>query len=73
MKIAVKVVPGAKIEQIQESIDGNIKIWVRAKAEDGKANKAVIEHLAKHFGVAKSLITIVSGQKLHNKIIEIRD
>ena len=73
MKISVKVIPGAKIAQIQESIDGNIKIWVRAKAEEGKANKAVIEFLSKHFHVAKCNIAIVAGQKSHNKIIEIKD
>ena len=73
MKINVKVVPGAKIEQMQESIDGNVKIWVRAKAEDGKANMAVIEFLAKHFNVSKNSVSIVFGQKSHNKIIEIKD
>lgn len=73
MKISVKVIPGAKISQIQESIDGNIKIWVKAKAEEGKANKAVIDFLSKHFHVSKSDISIVVGQKSHNKIIEIKD
>lgn len=71
-RINVKVVPGAKIEQIQESIDGNIKVWIRAKAEDGKANKALIDLLSKHFKVPKSSIFIVSGQKLRNKIVDIK-
>lgn len=71
MKIVVKVIPGAKVEQIQEGMDGNIKVWIRAKAEDGKANRALLELLAKHYHVSKSSISIVLGQKTHNKIIEI--
>lgn len=71
MKVEVKVTPGAKINQIQEGLDGNLKIWVTAKAEDGKANKKVIEMLAKHFKAAKSNIEIIRGHKDRRKTIEI--
>jgi len=71
MKIEVKVIPGAKINQIQAGYDGNIKIWVTQIAEDGKANRKVIEMLAKHFKVAKNNVTIIRGQKERRKLVEI--
>ena len=71
MKIEVKVIPGAKINQMQVGFDGNIKIWVTQIAEDGKANRKVIEMLAKHFKTSKSNVTIIRGQKERRKLIEI--
>lgn len=71
MKIGVRVVPGAKVEQIQPSIGDDLKIWVKGKPKEGEANLCVIELLAKHFSVPKSRVRIVSGYKSRNKIIEI--
>lgn len=71
MKIAVKVVPGAKVEQIQPSIGDDLKIWVKGKPKEGEANLCVIKLLAKYFSVSKSSVHIVSGFKNRNKIIEI--
>ena len=71
MKIGVKVVPGAKVTQIQPSIGEDLKVWVQGQPKEGEANLCVIELLAKHFNVKKSQIRIVSGYKSRNKIIEI--
>ncbi len=71
MKIEVKVIPGAKINQMQVGFDGNIKVWVTQIAEDGKANRKVIEMLAKHFKTAKSNIKILYGHKERRKLIEV--
>jgi len=72
-RIKIKVVPNAKAEQIQTSIDGDLKVWVRGKPVDGEANKAVIKILSKHFDLAPSLICIISGITSRNKVIEIND
>ena len=71
-RINVKVVPGAKIEQVQKSFDENIKVWVRGKPILGEANRAVIDLLSRYYKVPKNYIKIVSGQKSRNKIIEIQ-
>ncbi len=68
--LAVKVVPNAKKEGVIEE-DGRLKIYVHAPALDGKANKAVIEILAKHLGVKKSKVRIVRGETLREKVVEI--
>lgn len=70
MKYSVTVKPGSKIEKITEE-NGEIIVRTHAKAHDGEANKAVIEALAKHFGVAKTSIKITSGEKSKHKIVEI--
>ena len=71
MKVAVRVVPGAKMQQVQAALDGTLKVWLRAEAKEGKANKALIELLADYYGVNKSSVRIVSGLKIKNKIVEI--
>lgn len=46
-------------------------VCVTTIAEDGKANRAMIRLLARHFGVAPSALTIVRGFKSRNKMVEI--
>jgi len=70
MKIKVRVVPRAKKESVEQNEDG-LKIYLRAPATEGKANKKLIEILAKHFKVKKYNITIIKGQTSREKVIEI--
>ena len=76
MKISIKVVPNAKQNEIAEDgfDEGGariIKVRVNQPPEDGKANKAAIELLAKYFKVKKSAVSIISGDTSRNKIVEI--
>ncbi|MBQ3325748.1 DUF167 domain-containing protein [Candidatus Saccharibacteria bacterium] len=70
MKYSVTVKPGSKIEKITEE-NGEIIVRTHAKAHDGEANKATVEALAKYFGVAKTSVKLISGEKSKHKIIEI--
>lgn len=71
MRIAVKVIPGASKDQIIKIDESNFKIKTTKPPEDGKANEAVIEILAKHFDVKKNQIEIISGKTSQKKIIQI--
>ena len=54
------------------NVNGNeITIGIRVKPVDGAANKEIIKKLAKHFGVSSTNITIKSGYRSRDKIIEI--
>lgn len=55
-----------------EILEDQIIIGIRANPVKGEANKEIIKKLSKHFGVPSSSITIKSGQKSKNKIIEVR-
>ncbi|MCM6776209.1 DUF167 domain-containing protein [Nocardia sp. CDC159] len=53
--------------------DGALRLYVRAPAVEGKANKAAIELLAQHFGVAKSRVRLTAGATSRFKRFEIDD
>jgi hypothetical protein len=69
MKIKIKVIPNSNRNGVVEN--GEIKVYVKASPTKGKANKEVIEILAKYFKVKKNQIKIVKGEKLRKKIVEI--
>ena len=66
----IRVTPHAKQNKVVEG-DGALRVYTNVAPEKGKANAAVIELLAKHFGVAKSKIKIVRGDTTHDKVVEI--
>jgi len=72
MIINVKVTPKAKHNQIKKE-NGLFKIHITAPAVDNKANIAAKEILADFFQVKKSRISIKSGEKSRQKVIEITD
>lgn len=71
MKINVKVMPHSMREEVVKQGDDYV-VRVKAMPQEGKANEAVIELVAKHFKVPKSVVQIVTGLTSRNKIIEIR-
>ncbi len=71
MKISVTVKTGYKNEPVHKTSNGAYSVAVKEKAIEGKANRAVIKAVASYFGVAPSLVQIVSGATAKNKIIEI--
>ena len=67
----IKVTPRARKPGIETAADGTLVVKVREPAEDGRANAAVIEALADHFGVPKRAVSIVHGHGSRRKLIEI--
>jgi uncharacterized protein YggU (UPF0235/DUF167 family) len=71
MRISVRVKPGTKgITRLEKQEDGSYVAFLHAHAHDGEANKALFELISDEFHVAKTQITIVSGAKSRQKIIE---
>lgn len=56
---------------VDENGKGLLRVAVAAIPEDGKANKALVEFLAKQWRIAKSKIALVSGAKDRLKILHI--
>lgn len=73
--IDVKVSPKSSKNKIKitHNLDGSmdIKIYVTAIAENGKANLEVLKLLSKEIGVPKSKLEIIKGLKSKNKTIKI--
>jgi len=60
--VVVKVKPGSrKGPLVQTDDDGQLTVYVREPAVDGKANAAVIRVLAAHFGVPRGRVELASG------------
>ena len=70
MKIQVLVKPGAKVQKVVSSDDGLV-VYLHARAHDGEANKVLVSVLAEYYDVSKSQVTILRGQKSHQKVVEI--
>jgi hypothetical protein len=64
--LEIKVIPNSRVEKVIEGEPMVVK--VREPPEKGKANKAVVKLLSKHFG---SRVRIVSGDKSRTKLVEI--
>ncbi|MCX6759938.1 MAG: DUF167 domain-containing protein [Candidatus Nealsonbacteria bacterium] len=73
MKIFIKAKPSSKVEKIEKISDNVFIVRVREPAEDGRANKAIVEALAEYFKVSKSSVDILSGHTSKTKIIEINN
>ncbi len=60
--VVVKVKPGSRKGPLVETDgDGQLTVYVREPAVEGKANAAVIRVLAEHFGVSPSRVELASG------------
>ena len=69
--LQVKVKPNARESHLTEAADGTWVAQVKAPPVDGKANKALIELVAEHFGVSKSRVGIRSGAGGRMKLVDI--
>jgi len=72
VKTRVEVVPNSKTEEVVK--EGELLVVrVKEPAREGKANRAVIKAVAKHFGVPQDSVRISSGLSGRNKIVEIAE
>ncbi len=74
--LSVRAQPGAKktfiVGVYGEDATAQLKIAVQAQPIEGRANSALIEFLAKHFGVSKRSVELVSGELSRSKVFLIR-
>lgn len=71
MIINIRVKPKSSKENIAKRDDGPLTVSVKERAEDNKANLAVVKALARYFNVSTSQINIKSGLKSRRNIIDI--
>jgi uncharacterized protein len=73
MLIKVKVFLNSKKDEIIKIKDDEFEVRAKEKAEEGRANRAVIKVLADYFRVDESKIKLIKGFKERNKIFEIKE
>jgi uncharacterized protein (TIGR00251 family) len=60
--ISVRVKPGSRKGPLVDiGADGELTIYVREPATEGKANDAVVKLLAAHLGVPRRRLELISG------------
>jgi hypothetical protein len=70
-RISVTAKPNARKSLIAKLSETDYRVSVHAPAQDGEANRVLIELLAQHFDVPKTTIRIVHGQSSRRKLVEI--
>jgi uncharacterized protein len=73
MKISIIAHPNSKKPRIENDLLGILHVYVNAPPLEGKANRAVIEALSRHFKVKKNRILLISGTKSKTKVLEITE
>jgi uncharacterized protein (TIGR00251 family) len=69
---SVRVQPRASKDEIAGTIDGAVKIRLRAPAIENRANESLIEFLSDLLKTSKSAVRIQSGTQSRTKRVEIR-
>jgi hypothetical protein len=71
MLLRIKVKPNSKTDEIIREADGTLKVKIRAQPVEGKANKYLLEYLAKVLGLPKSSLSLLKGESNSFKTVEI--
>jgi Uncharacterized conserved protein len=69
--IQVKVKPNARVSSLVELCDGTWLAEVKSPPVDGKANKALVKLIARHFKLRKSQVSIKRGASGRMKLVAI--
>jgi uncharacterized protein YggU (UPF0235/DUF167 family) len=68
-RIAVRVVPRARRNEVADAGSGRLVVRVMAAPVDDAANAAVRKLVAEHLGVRASRVEIVSGRRSRDKVL----
>ena len=69
--LTLHIQPGAKKTEIVGIHGDALKIRLAAPPVDGKANAALIAFVADRLGLAKSAVSLKSGQTSRRKVLEV--
>lgn len=79
MKIALKVTPGARKNEIlgweedYPQIGRVLRVKIAAPPVEGKANKEIVTFMAKSLGIPKSSVELLHGSTGRIKLIQVPD
>jgi uncharacterized protein (TIGR00251 family) len=62
---------GARHTQVEGWHDGRLKIRLKARPVEGRANRALVDWLADRLGCTRGQVTLVAGEKSRYKTIQI--
>jgi uncharacterized protein (TIGR00251 family) len=69
--VAVRVTPGARRSEVIDASGDRLRIRVAAPALDGRANAEVQRFVAARFGVRRSAVSLLRGERSRDKTLRI--
>lgn len=69
--LALRVMPNARVNRIEQADDGSLRVRLQAPAVEGKANQALIKYLAGQLDVPRNTIQLLSGEHNRAKVIAV--
>ena len=73
MRLTIRVQPGAARPGVARGEDGVLVVRVAAPAVEGRATEAALRALAKHCGLRRSEVRLLSGARSRLKVLEVPD
>ena len=71
VRILVRVQPGASKDEIAGWENGTLRVRLRARAVEGKANRSLLEFLAEALGLRPYQVGLSKGERSREKLIDI--
>jgi uncharacterized protein (TIGR00251 family) len=71
MKLRVRLTPKSSSDRILGWQDGILRVAVSAAPEKGKANRALVDFLARGLGLPRSCVRLIKGETSRDKVLEI--
>lgn len=71
MIIQVRVKPNARESTLTRSDDGSWVALLKSPPVDGKANRELVALVARHFGCARTSVSIKAGGSGRTKLVEV--
>lgn len=69
--LQIRVKPNARMSVLTEPAEGPWLAQLKSPPVDGKANVELIALVARHFGCAKSAVSIKSGASARLKLVQV--
>src|SRR5512142_1147161 len=69
--LALKVIPNAPRDEVAGWLGAALKVKIHAPALDGRANAALTEFLAGRLGLPRRAVTLLRGDRSHQKVVRI--
>ena len=70
-ELKIRVIPNAKRDEFAGYREGELVLRLNAAAVEGKANRAAVEFVSRFFGVPRSDVLLVRGERSRHKIFQI--
>ena len=69
MYLSVRVVAGAKREEVRELANGRLEVLVKEPAKQNLANKRMLALVAAHLGLPPAKVRLISGAHTPAKLL----